>query len=261
MSVLLAMTIDWLWGEPPLMLHPVAWMGRYLGWAGRDLPNRPPAAAFFGGVLWWLLGALTFVGVFALAAWALAKLPWWLGVAGTALLLKPLFALRMLVNEVRAVESALALNLDAGRSRLSQIVSRDTSQLSEAEVRESALESLSENLSDSVVAPLFWFVLLGLPGAALYRFSNTADAVWGYRGKWEWAGKWAARADDVLNFVPARLTAFFVCARLAAVSPSRVARHHQKKDLSSNVSRDDDAAGGRAGVGSRCESPHAHRRR
>ena len=79
-------------------------------------------------------------------------------------------------------------------------------------MRESAIETLAENLSDSVVAPLLWFALLGLPGAALYRFANTADAMWGYPGVhggryWQWAGKWAAHADDVLNWLPARLTA------------------------------------------------------
>jgi len=139
--------------------------------------------------------------------WGVARLPLVVGVVVTALLLKPLFSFRMLIGEVQAVERALEESLDAGRRRLAHIVSRDTTQLSAGEVRESALESLSENLSDSVVAPLFWFALLGLPGAALYRFANTADAMWGYRGRWEWAGKFAARADDVLNFVPARLTA------------------------------------------------------
>jgi adenosylcobinamide-phosphate synthase len=84
--------------------------------------------------------------------------------------------------------------------------------LTDTQVRESAIETLAENLNDSVVAPIFWFVLLGLPGAALYRFANTADAMWGYRGiykgqNWEWAGKWAARADDVLSWLPARITA------------------------------------------------------
>ena len=79
-------------------------------------------------------------------------------------------------------------------------------------MRESVIETLAENLNDSVVAPIFWFVLLGLPGAAVYRFANTADAMWGYRGTyrgqhWEWAGKWAARADDALSWLPARLTA------------------------------------------------------
>ena len=128
------------------------------------------------------------------------------------LALKPLLAWRMLRTEVQAVEQALQQSLPAGRERLSWLVSRDVSALSEAGVRESAIESLAENLNDSVVAPLFWFVMLGLPGAALYRFANTADAMWGYRGiyrgqRWEWAGKWAARVDDGLSWLPARLTA------------------------------------------------------
>jgi adenosylcobinamide-phosphate synthase len=104
------------------------------------------------------------------------------------------------------------------------------------QVRESAIESLAENLNDSVVAPLFWFALLGLPGAALYRFANTADAMWGYPGMrggryWQWAGKWAARADDVLSWVPARITA--CCWRWSPGAcrfprwPARRARPHR----------------------------------
>jgi adenosylcobinamide-phosphate synthase len=130
-------------------------------------------------------------------------------------LLKPLLALRMLCDEVRAVEAALGQSLAAGRERLSWLVSRDVVQLTEAEVRESAIETLAENFNDSVVAPLFWFALAGLPGAVLYRLANTADAMWGYRGErggrdWTWAGKWAARADDVLSWLPARLTALLL---------------------------------------------------
>ena len=147
---------------------------------------------------WWLQQAL------------LAHLPAWLAAAVLALLLKPLLAWRMLRDEVLAVEDALATSLDAGRQRLSRIVSRDTRALTETEVRESAIETLAENLNDSVVAPVFWFVLLGLPGAVVYRFANTADAMWGYRGRWEWAGKFAARADDVLSWIPARITALLL---------------------------------------------------
>ncbi len=121
----------------------------------------------------------------------------------------------MLRDEVLAVDAALGVSVDAGRAQLARLVSRDVSALSAAEVRESAIESLAENLNDSVVAPVFWFVLFGLPGAALYRFANTADAMWGYRGErggrdWTWAGKFAARADDVLSWVPARLTALLL---------------------------------------------------
>ncbi|WP_435902223.1 adenosylcobinamide-phosphate synthase CbiB [Meiothermus cerbereus] len=129
----------------------------------------------------------------------------------TALSLKPLFAFRMLLDEVNAVEKLLEESLEAARTRLSHLVSRPAEALSPNEVRESALESLAENLNDSLVAPLFWFVLLGLSGAALYRFANTADALWGYRGSWEWAGKFAACADDCLSYIPARITGLLLC--------------------------------------------------
>ena len=127
------------------------------------------------------------------------------------MLLKPLLAWRMLRDEVSAVEDALGGSLAAGRARLAWLVSREVGAMDATQVRESAIESLAENLNDSVVAPLFWFTIAGLPGAALYRFANTADAMWGYRGErngrdWTWAGKWAARADDVLSWLPARLT-------------------------------------------------------
>jgi adenosylcobinamide-phosphate synthase len=182
-------------------------MGRYLNWTGKGLPDRAPRTAFCLGAIFWVLGAII-VGLAYAGAESLAdRLPLWLNVVATAVLLKPLLALRMLLSEVRGVERALEQGLECGRERLAHIVSRNTSELDEAEVRESALESLAENLSDSVVAPLFWFALLGLPGAAVYRFANTADAMWGYRGRWEWAGKFAARADDALNWIPARLTA------------------------------------------------------
>jgi adenosylcobinamide-phosphate synthase len=94
---------------------------------------------------------------------------------------------------------------------LAYIVSRDTTVLSAIEVRESALESISENLSDSVIAPLFWFLVAGLPGAYVYRFVNTADAMWGYRdAKYEKWGKIAARMDDALNWIPARITGLWL---------------------------------------------------
>ena len=147
--------------------------------------------------------------------WAAFQLPRLAAALLLGLALKPMLAWAMLRTEVQAVETALGQSLDASRLRLAMLVSRDTTNLSETEVRESAIESLAENLNDSVVAPIFWFVLFGLPGAAIYRFANTADAMWGYRGlrngvNWEWAGKWAARADDVLSWLPARITALLL---------------------------------------------------
>ena len=219
MSIILALLIDRWWGEPPARLHPVVWMGHYLKRAGKGLPDRGPKMAFFLGTAYWLAGALLVAAAYGYAGFVLARLPVWLDVSLTALLLKPLFALRMLLGEVAAVEQSLTQGIDSGRTRLALIVSRDTTQLDSSEVRESALESLAENLSDSVIAPLFWFAIFGLPGAAVYRFANTADAMWGYRGRWEWAGKFAARTDDLLNLVPARITAL----GLLLAGPNRIA--------------------------------------
>ena len=221
-ALLLALAIDRWWGEPPAPLHPVVWMGRALGAGGaRVAPGqateRDLGAFWLAALVWFALAAIVLIVSAALQQAALAYLPGWAAAAVLALLLKPLLAWRMLRAEVLAVEAALAESLAAGRERLSWLVSRDVQRLDAVTVRESAIESLAENLSDSVVAPLFWFVLLGLPGAALYRFANTADAMWGYPGMrggryWQWAGKWAARADDVLSWLPARLTALLLYA-------------------------------------------------
>ena len=222
----LAIAIDRLLGEPPLRWHPVAWMGRWLAWAGERLAPRvgearvlSDARVFWFAALSWCAAAAAFFAVaWLFQDWVLAQ-PAWLAALALGLFLKPLLAWAMLHDEVLAVERALGESLDAGRAQLARLVSRDVSALSAHQVRESAIESLAENLNDSVVAPLFWFVLLGLPGAVLFRFANTADAMWRYPGvraldgvarDWQWAGKWAARADDVLAWVPARITAALI---------------------------------------------------
>ena len=218
LAVLVALGVDRAWGEPPARWHPVVWMGAYLGWAGdRVAPPMGDGAAhrlmvFARGALAWLLGAALVVVVALGAVSLLAEISVWLQALVLGVLLKPLLAWRMLRDEVRAVETALDESLPAGRERLAWLVSRDVTTLDAAQVRESAIETLAENLNDWVVAPLFWFAVAGLPGAALYRFANTADAMWGYRGErqgrdWTWAGKWAARADDVVAWLPARITA------------------------------------------------------
>lgn len=250
--LLLALSIDARWGEPRPAFHPVVWIGRYLQACGDVISSRPPAVAFAGGALAWLAGALL-IGLLASLLQALvlrqmAQLvlePALDRAAAVALLvvvvgalLKCLLSWRMLHDEVGAVETALQQSVETGRARLAWLVSRNTALLSESEVRESAIESLAENLNDSVVAPVFWFALFGLPGAAIYRFANTADAMWGYRGvhrgqQWEWAGKWAARADDVLSWLPARLTAALL-ALVARGLPVRTMRWEAAKTPSPN---------------------------
>lgn len=225
LALLVALAADRWLGEPPVRLHPVVWMGNYLGWVGAWVQRHTlqqagfkDFKAFWLAALVWCAGA----AICLIVSWALQSvlltLPWWTAGALLGLLLKPMLAWAMLKSEVQAVEAALGESLDAGRKRLRWLVSRETAHLSETQVRESAIESLAENLNDSVVAPLFWFVLLGLPGAALYRFANTADAMWGYPGvykgqNWSWAGKWAARVDDAMNWLPARLTGLLLALR------------------------------------------------
>lgn len=215
----IALLVDHALGEPPARWHPVVWIGHYLGAVGRRIAplgrSTVRAAPFAGGALAWCLGAVVVGGVAFGVAHALRMLPFWATAIGLGLLLKPLLAWRMLRSEVMAVDAALGVSLDAGRTQLARLVSRDVQALSASEIRESAIESLAENLNDSVVAPIFWFLLLGLPGAAVYRFANTADAMWGYLGlrndrDWTWAGKWSARADDALSWLPARITALLL---------------------------------------------------
>jgi adenosylcobinamide-phosphate synthase len=214
LALALAFGLDRFLGEPPLAWHPVSWMGQFLSLSAAPWPNSSATIAFLRGAAWWWAGVVIFGGVATLAVEALQRVTAVGGLVGSvvsaigvSILLKPMLAWRMLYREVRAVEEALTREaVDGGRAQLSRLVSRDTTQLTETQVRESALESLAENLNDSLVAPVFWFVLGGLPAAVIYRFANTADAMWGYRGRFEWAGKWAARADDVLSFVPARIT-------------------------------------------------------
>lgn len=218
-ALVAAMLIDHFWGEPPARLHPVVWMGNYLNWAAANvLPkpatdeNSPDDPSFLAGAGVWIAAVALILIVTCGLQWAILQLPAIWAALLLGLLLKPLLAWRMLRREVQAVELALQESLEAGRARLSMLVSRDTTALTESQVRESAIETLAENLNDSVIAPIFWFAVLGLPGAAVYRFANTADAMWGYKGvykgkNWEWAGKWTARADDVLSWLPARITA------------------------------------------------------
>jgi adenosylcobinamide-phosphate synthase len=235
----IALAVDLWLGEPPARWHPVVWIGRYLGWAGARIAPPFGAAsgkagrAFVLGAIAWCAGALVVLAIaVALQAALQQALPAWAFALLLGLVLKPLFAWRMLRDEVLAVEAALGESLEAGRARLARLVSRDVSPLGEREVRESAIESLAENLNDSLVAPLFWFLLFGLPGAALYRFANTADAMWGYRGErggrdWTWAGKWAARADDLLSWLPARLTVLLL-ALAAGRWPRGLAREARR---------------------------------
>lgn len=213
-AIAVSAVLDATFREPPVRWHPVVWAGRYLGAVEPVVPASPPVRATVTGGFAWAVGLAAATAVGLLAERACRALPAPVAVVARGLLLWPLWSGRMLADEVAGVEHALTTQgLDAGRGALSRIVSRETATLDAAQVRASAVESLAENLSDSVVAPLLWFTAGGLPAAAAYRYINTADALWGYRTpRWRYAGTVAARADDVANLLPARVTAVALLA-------------------------------------------------
>ena len=140
-----------------------------------------------------------------------------------------------LIREVREVFLALDRSLDEGRQQVARIVGRDTSQLSAQEVRTAALETLAENLSDGVIAPLFWFALLGTPGMLAYKMVNTLDSMIGYRTeRYKDFGCWAAHIDDVANYIPARLTALLMVIASGKLSLLKFVWNNGRKHASPN---------------------------
>jgi adenosylcobinamide-phosphate synthase len=211
-----ALAIDAALGEPPARLHPVIGMGSLLSAARRRWRANGPAGELAEGAA--ALAAV--VAASALSAVAVQllvrRLPRGAALLGEAGALSTLLALRGLREAVRGVGEALdAGRLDEARALAARdLVSRETSQLDASELSGAAIQSLAENLSDSVVAPLLAYAAGGLPAAAAYRALNTADALWGYRtAELLHRGRVAARADDVANLIPARLTALLIAAR------------------------------------------------
>ncbi len=213
--LLVAVVWDRVLGEPPAGLHPVVWMGTAIRWM-RHLAPRAPGPAF----LWGLLVAVSLPVACGVLGALLVQLPVLGPVIGVWLLTSS-FSIRGLRDAGSAVADRLEEgDLDGGRKRLSWLCSRDAAPLNESEVAAGALESVAENASDSAVAPLFWFVVGGLPAVLAYRCVNTLDAMIGYRGETEWLGKASARLDDAVNFLPARITAG--CLSLAALGRANV---------------------------------------
>jgi len=201
-TLVLAMLLDawlgeprWLWSRAP---HPAVLMGRLIGWADARF-NRGAARRLKGVAVMVVLG----LGALGLGA-ALAAL----GPVVEVIVAAILIAQRSLVEHVLAVAHGLRQGLAEGRAAVAMIVSRDTGQMDESAVARAAIESAAENMSDGVVAPLFWFAVAGLPGLLLYKITNTADSMIGYRTPRHKAFGWAAaRFDDLLNLLPARGTA------------------------------------------------------
>lgn len=207
--VLAGWIADKVFGDPERLPHPVVLFGRLIAYGERRL-NRGGGRRLKGALLASSLVLASFGATagLLLLAWRLSAA---LAVSVEAVLIFYCLAGTTLIREVRGVFAALDVSLEQGRRQVSRIVGRDTSRLTDNEVRKAALETLAENLSDGVVAPLFWLLLLGVPGMVAYKMINTLDSMIGYRTeRYRRFGTFAARLDDVANYIPARLTALLM---------------------------------------------------
>ena len=206
LPLLLAWILDLCLGDPVRLPHPVVAFGKLIS-KGEHALNRGTYRKLKGV----LLDMVLVVGTYTLTAFMLGCLPTVIGFLVNTLLIFYCLAGTTLIREVKEVFRAVDRSLDEGRKQVARIVVRDTSKLSAQEVRAAALETLAENLSDGVIAPLFWYALLGVPGMLAYKMVNTLDSMIGYRNdRYKDFGCFAARLDDVANYIPARLTAFLM---------------------------------------------------
>jgi adenosylcobinamide-phosphate synthase len=235
--LLIALTLDIIFGEPPNAWHPVAWLGNLISLETKLAPQRGKfrQTAYGAGIVLVTLGLIVTAIYFLLAQLSELNLIVHVMVAG--ILLKFSFSLRGLGQAVDSVKRLLSQdNLEQARLSLKSLVSRDTAKLSRSQVISAAVESAAENICDSFVAPLFYFFIFGVPGAVAYRVINTFDTMIGYHGRWEYSGKFAARLDDVANFIPARLTALlivlaaWICRKNTSQAWHIMARDHNKTE-------------------------------
>ena len=210
LPLLLAWLLDRWLGDPAWLPHPVVAFGRAISFCEHRL-NKGRGRFLKGMLTAVVLVVLTYLLSYALLCGASFYVSPWLEAALEVILIFFCLAGTTLVREVREVFRALDRSLEDGRRQVARIVGRDTQALSAQEVRTAALETLAENLSDGVIAPLFWYLLLGVPGMMMYKMINTLDSMIGYRNeRYRRFGCFAARLDDVANYIPARLTALLM---------------------------------------------------
>lgn len=226
--------LDKLLGDPQYLPHPVVGFGKMISFAEHRL-NRGTHRKAKGAVVALTLIIFVFAAIWLLRTLLTSHLPVIVTILLDTIIIFYCLAGTTLIREVRAVFLALDRSLDEGRRQVARIVGRDTSELSAQEVRTAALETLAENLSDGVIAPLFWLALLGTPGMLAYKMVNTLDSMIGYRTeRYKDFGCWAARIDDVANYIPARLTALLMVVASGRISLLRFVRHYGRNHASPN---------------------------
>ncbi len=206
--LLIAWILDLLLGDPMWLSNPVIWFGKAISFCEHRF-NKGKWRRLKGGLTAVLLILVTYF-----VTWLLLRLIspfFWLNLAVRTLLIFYCLAGTTLIREVRMVFCAVERSLEDGRCQVGRIVGRDTANLSAQEIRTAGLETLAENLSDGVVAPLFWYALLGVPGMVAYKMVNTLDSMIGYNNaRYRQFGMVAARIDDVANYIPARVTSLLM---------------------------------------------------
>ena len=219
LSLLIGWVLDLFLGDPQRLPHPIVWFGKIISFGEHRL-NKGRHRLLKGALM--SVGLIVFVfAVTWFLRYYLLHLPSYVCLLFDALIIFYCLAGTTLIREVRQVFLALDRSLDEGRRQVARIVGRDTSELSAQEVRTAALETLAENLSDGVIAPLFWLALLGTPGMLAYKMVNTLDSMIGYKTeRYKDFGCWAAHIDDIANYIPARLTALLMI--LAAGRPQLI---------------------------------------
>lgn len=233
-ALALAWLLDLLLGDPAWLPHPVVYMGKWIAACERRL-NKGSWRRTKGAIVAVTSIALTFAITWALLYVAARYVSPWLSIALTVVGVFFCLAGKTLRREVRMVFEACDQGLDNGRRQVARIVGRDTQELTLQECRTAALETLAENLSDGVVAPLFWFALLGLPGMMAYKMVNTLDSMIAYHSeRYLRFGCWAARIDDVANYIPARLTALLMIIAAGRPRLCRFVVHYGPKHASPN---------------------------
>jgi adenosylcobinamide-phosphate synthase len=208
-----ALLVDRLIGDPHSQWHPVALLGRFIGWWGKPEKYSSTFQRLSGVVFWFVTAGLFALPFYCFALFA----PWYLYLVIGPFLLKCCFAWRSLEEHTLAVVAALKEGVQNGREQVKMLVSRDTANLEREHILSAGYESMTENLTDSIISPLFYFSLFGLVGAAIFRAANTMDAMLGYRDERIRLGWFSARIDDILNFVPARLTVLLLLLYFAFI--------------------------------------------
>lgn len=209
LPLLIGWTADKLFGDPRWLPHPVVAMGKIIAWGEKRL-NKGNKRMMKGALFSTILILSSFLIVFFIIK-GLDYLSPYLSILFSSVVVFFCLAGKTLIDEVRNVFVAVDSSVEEGRKQVARIVGRDTSALSPQQIRTAALETLSENLSDGVIAPLFWFILLGVPGMFAYKMVNTLDSMIGYKSdRYKQFGCWAARIDDVANYIPARLTSLLM---------------------------------------------------